>query len=334
MSNKIFLIILSFLTAMFFSFVLRFGGDVEYFIYENDSSWRNGLMSFIIRPLYGFTGSVQLLAVVWAILFCLMLNSLRRKLTFSHLLYVFMFSPFLLFPSKESIVAFFAILWTGAAISYKYRNYLYFPVIFILRPFFLPTLAFSLLLSSTSRIILLAVTAGACCLALPFLPSLMAMWPIYLESYFSYAHGYFASAQYAGTTDWIFVNEAKFFPISWTTFLHFASRSLIPFWMLGLGSISAYFYFFLYCFSMVTAFIWSRNALSKGGFRRPSAAAALIVVIAVLAASPLLISNAGSAVRYISVLPFVALIASSIPAVSRVQTRSEPECDGGGEAYG
>jgi hypothetical protein len=215
---------------------------------------------------------------------------------------VIILGPFLLIPSKESLVflsflVFIRLLMKG----FKYRAMLAISILFIVRPFFAPIfLVLMMIWWSNKPIKLKYIYISFTLLAIIYL--LLNTQNIdYINGYLI---GYYQDALDAGSTDWEFIESAKNQTSLALLLAQVLFRCLIPVWMLFLGATSS-IYFLLYIFiefvSIVTIYFLLKNCNYK--YLKINTIALFLIAITPL--SILLVTNAGSAVRYIAILPLI-----------------------------
>jgi hypothetical protein len=119
-----------------------------------------------------------------------------------------------------------------------------------------------------------------------------------------YLIGYYDNALNAGTTDWEFIEHVRNETSITSLLLTILSRCFIPVWMLFLGGAGTlYFIWYLIVEFTSITIIYSFIKNHNYGFLKIHTFA--VFSVAIIPISILLVTNAGSAVRYISVIPLI-----------------------------
>ena len=102
----------------------------------------------------------------------------------------------------------------------------------------------------------------------------------------------------AGTTDFNFISDQSQSSSIFESIINCVVRTFFPFWMIQFNSFTAKYYFVAYCLSVISsAIIMCSNKNRMILF--------LTFLLTMILLSPFVSVNAGSAARYVSVLPFI-----------------------------
>lgn len=299
-------ILVYFLIIAYISFALISGyqGDVEYYIEVDDGSIRNFLVGAVVKALFFLYKSVYFVIYIWAFCFFTILLLYKKIIPLNFYLCLIPLFPFVVIPSKEGLALVFIVI--AFSCLKKISNISYLTLLMgvcLLRPFFLIFVILSLIVNLNKRLVFFVIIVFLILFCtLVFIPINNPL----LDGYYSYAVGYFVGATEAGATDWDFVNG--FNDLSLINKITSVSlRSLFPVWMIG-KSFNQMAYFIIY--SAILLYSWYMlNYLSiilKYNYHKLFSF--LLLLSVVLVSSPLLVSNAGSSVRYISILPFLIML--------------------------
>lgn len=304
--RKKILLILGFLAVVALTTLTGHQGDLDYFINTDDGSFRNGLISAVILPLTFISSSPIFIILSWAIIVTLSLYLVLDKFNLHYFMYVAMFSPFLLFPSKDSLVLLLFTISIVCGQRYKFIYLVLCSAIMLIRPYYaLITVyiaarrlfpKFNISIYVVSLVLVLFVVAGV--LGYEQFNEIM-------NSFLSYTVGYFYAAEEAGTTDWNFLNSMSISEFNYYIIVEFLVRALFPLWMVKLDGVSSKIYFLMYvyliCYSM--SIVIKNNKIMRSAKRNTFAS--VVLLLSILPAMPILITNAGSSVRYLCTLPLL-----------------------------
>jgi hypothetical protein len=294
-------IIVSFLFAS-----LGYIGDLEYYS-NNSDSIRNTLMNLILKPAQVFS-SHSLTIAYWLALFLLVVVALPVKL--SRILWVQLgaCSMYLCFPSKDSLAFLMAFISIYLLENLRFRSALIFLFIgSVARPWLLPIPLFILLNSPHIRLQYKAVAVSL--LALYLFPNLsLENLANINQSYYSYAHDYFASALQAGATDIEFLRTLNDSLLSQNYNLSvFATRALLPLWMINIETPFKVLYLSQYTLSMSISLFYLPIHLHESETKEVNTNNKAMILLLYLTTfgliTPLIVTNAGSAARYMSSMP-------------------------------
>ena len=284
-------------------------GDLSYYISTNDNSLRSIFGSGLFRIIWLATGNYTSVIVLWSVIIFFTLKSVIKYLDLTSKIIMFTLSAYLCFPSKESVILFYFLLITKV---YSNANVMAKISILIatvpIRPMLVPQIVFHQMpIKLTSLIIFLFLLVFGCVVI--FFGQTMATA---IESTVilaqSYSYGYFRTAEQAGSTDYTFLeNLPSMAPYDYLkTGLQ---RLFNPIWMLELN-LTSKIYFAQYC--LIVIYVIKRSLTAKGPYNRIflSLMGSLISFMLLM---PLTIVNAGSAVRYNSILIITILLFTNVP---------------------
>lgn len=275
-------------------------GDIVYYLENNDSSFRNGVMFYIFRTLNVLNSSLFYIIFLYSLSAFLILKTALKTIPKELTFYSLILSPFLFFPSKENVSLVFLFLSLKfSSENRRFRSLLLLITAIALRPFYFPLLILFFKKAKAIHIILILFLIFIFYCWMPQYALRLDFTEI-LQTFIGYSKGYFESAINAGTTDFLFLNdleEKKILKIIFEMYY----RIIFPFWILFLPGISKYLYLFLYLFiAYFTLKVLSSNfSLKKGVLRN-----ILYLLFGLFGTLPLVTINAGSAIRYLSLLPF------------------------------
>jgi hypothetical protein len=289
------LFFLSFSLLLTVVLVVLFGhiGDVIYYLNVRDGSLRNGLMSLYLSPFFLLSDRVSFLILLYASILWLFLAYMRKYFSLKFYVYIFVYFLFFFIPSKESLslvlLMFSSKFLLSKAKSLFWIGHFFLALVVVIRPFlllfYLYWLSPKFFLFSLTMYAIYILTLGN---SLDFIDFLYG----YMTNYFSYAED-------AGSTDFVFLRYFEENEISFYDFPLLIVRSILPVWMLTVNSFFKLYYFFMYCLALFSALKFFHLGTSKK----------LIFFLLFLPFLPIVITNAGSAARYISILPlFVGVL--------------------------
>lgn len=277
--------------------------DLEYYLYDSGESARTGLMKIAVYPFFYVTENLDAICILWGAFFIGVAIKLQRNLSVISCYLLIILGPFLLIPSKESLVSFSFLVFISLLVGgFKYRAMLAISILFLVRPFFAPIfLVLMMIRRSKKPIKLIYIYLSFIFIALL---AYLLFYTQAIEYINGYLIGYYEGALDAGSTDWGFIEDARNQTSVALLLASVLFRCLMPFWMLFLGGTSS-IYFILYLFiefiSIISIYLFIKNYNYR--FLKIYTIALFLIAIAPL--SILLITNAGSAVRYLSILPLI-----------------------------
>jgi hypothetical protein len=291
-----------FLCTSIFIIATNHHGDLEYYLYNFGEFDRTELMKIVVSPLFFITENLDAICILWGALFTWVAIKLQCNLSLISCYLLILLGPFLLIPSKESLVFLSFLMFISLLVrGFKYRAMLAISILFLVRPFFAPIfLVLMMVWGSKKPLKLIYIYLSLILVALIYL-----IFNTQTIGYINgYLVGYYDSALNASSTDWEFIEEAR----NQTSVAIFLAsilfRCLIPIWMLSLGGTSL-IYFILYilieCVSIITIYLF----IKKKHYKYLKINTISLFLIAIAPLSILLVTNAGSAVRYISILPLM-----------------------------
>jgi hypothetical protein len=277
-------------------------GDLEYYLYDIGEFDRTELMKIVVSPFFFITENLDAICILWGAFFTGVAIKLQRNLSVMSCYLLIFLGPFLLIPSKESLIFLSFLIFISLLVrGFKYRAMLTISILFLVRPFFAPILLVLMMVwGSKKPLKLIYIYLSFILIALVYLIFNTQT----IEYINGYLIGYYDRALNAGSTDWEFIEEAR---NQTSVALFLASilfRCLIPVWMLSLGGVSSiYFiwYTLIECISIITIYL----LIKKRHYRYLKINTITLFLIAIAPLSILLVTNAGSAVRYISILPLM-----------------------------
>ena len=296
---KIITISISWIITIILVFLTNHHGDLDYYINEKDNSLRNNLISFIIYPLTILSTDKSIISYLWASIFSFVLIRYSKYLTSQQSIAIMMLSPFFLVPSKEGLVLIISFLAMILIKRGKYQTgYLMLLIVCLIRPFFAPLIISIIAINYNKRYFSYVLIAYiiALLMAINFEPEL-------LQIITSYSVGYYQSSEFAGTTDWLFLDNAQSKTGEVDLILEILIRSLIPIWMLNLGFQGKIYFIWYIGIIYFTVIILYKNSILKKNYSLFNII--FFILIGIIPGSVLLVTNAGSAVRYLSPLPFL-----------------------------
>ncbi|QWE18968.1 hypothetical protein [Polynucleobacter corsicus] len=259
-------------------------------------------MKIAVYPFFYVTENLDAICILWGAFFIGVAIKLQRNLSVISCYLLIILGPFLLIPSKESLVflsflVFISLLMGG----FKYRATLVISILFLVRPFFAPIfLVLMMIRRSKKPIKLIYIYLSFILIALVYL-----LFNTQAIEYINgYSIGYYEGALNAGSTDWGFIEDARNQTSIALLVATIFFRCLMPIWMLFLGGTSSiYFiwYVFIEFISIMTIYLFIKNF----HYRYLKINTIALFLIAITPLSILLVTNAGSAVRYISILPLI-----------------------------
>jgi hypothetical protein len=278
-------------------------GDLNYYINESDESIRNSIMSIALKPLTYFNKNVFFIASTWSIFVGLLFYYKKKFIPKIFFIYAIILSPFIFFPSKDSLAVIFSLIGIVLLSKNIIINLLIVILIVAVRPFyalaFLITLGhvfFKTKIEKIFAILLLLVITTYTYFVLG-----LNIDDI-ISNFFSYSFGYFYAAEYAGTTDWKFIEFAQGIGSSSELFVSMILRAIFPVWMISIHSLTSKLYFVIYIFVLIVTF---KVILNKVNLKNKVKEMIIIFLAAMILMLPFLVTNSGSSIRYISSLPFI-----------------------------
>lgn len=311
--KKPFFLLAAILTVNVLVYLTGHQGDLSYFLNESDGSLRNSLMSIILTPVTIISINEFFIATTWSMFVGWLIYINRRNIPKILFIHTFLLSPFILFPSKESLVVIFSVI--GVAIISKniLFSYVFGILIAVVRPFYSLALLAALSVSFIKTMVLKILWFLASCLVVGYSIIYYGDYASdVISAYFSYSIGYFDSAEDAGSTDWKYIESIKEKEAGIDLFMSFIGRSLFPFWMLSIPGITPKAYFFIYLFNFfvcIKIIYCGSNNDSNIELKR---AMIFVFLGSLLMLLPILVTNAGSATRYISSLPYFLYLIKKI----------------------
>lgn len=297
-------------TSFFLVYFTGYQGDLDYFLNIDDGSARNTLMTLVIIPLSFISNSPQIISYLWLAMVGLFIFRATKQFQFSFFVYIFLVAPFLLLPSKDGLAFIFAMigLMSNMRIGLILKLIIYI-LIFILRPFYGLLIFYFFIITHFKKYklliylnILICIIIFSCFYELNN-KDLLIKW---LE----YTTGYFNTATEAGSTDWLFIDAFNPEASILSNSLQIISRAIFPIWMIGIGSMTACAYFFIYVYCIFYSAVILRNGASSSKQKKIPIVRLCYLGLFLVPAAPLLVTNAGSAARYISLLPCICLLLS------------------------
>lgn len=284
---------------------LNHKGDLDYYLYQNDdTSIRNYLISLPLKSFAIINKSISFIILSYsAILFYFTLR-FRKYLNKYLLFYLLLFSPFLFFPSKESLTFILVLSIFQLAFKRKWIILILLSVISILRPFYFPLILLIVFQLYFSKLSITFLFFSGSLLFSIFFFLYQEQLIMAFEIFKSYGVDYFENSVSAGTTDFKFIETLK------NSSPRVALKSLIwrtynPSWMLNLNSFTKYFYFGCYLLLFFLGFKFL--SLDKKKIFRIHERF-LIIVVGTIGILPLVSINAGSAIRYLSPMPLLVFL--------------------------
>lgn len=270
-------------------------------------------MSIMLTPVTIISKNEFFIATIWTMFVGWLIYINRRYIPEILFIYTFLLSPFILFPSKESLVVVFSIIGVAVISKNILFSYVLAILIVVVRPFYslalLAALSVSLIRTMTLKILLFLAS------------SLVVGYSVInysdyagdvISAYFSYSVGYFDSAENAGSTDWQYIEILKEKEAGLDLFMSFIGRSLFPIWMLYIPGITPKAYFFIYLFTFYVCMKIIYCGPNNDYDVKIKRAMIFVFLGSLLLMLPILVTNAGSAVRYISPLPYFLFLIKNL----------------------
>lgn len=302
------IILLAIFIPIVICYTTGYVGDVPYFVFVDDGSWRNGLMRLLCLPVFYLTGSIDAVVFCYVAGIGLIYIKFYKYLKTDYLILLCLFSPYVMFCSKDSLAV--VVLSIGLFVLYKEINR---PVVVIvlslvcmLRPYLTPI---ALLFYYKNNLFVIKIVASVLLIVFGFIFIFNDNLLYKLLGYYTaYPVKYFMAFTDAGTTDFEFIYEFGG-ANEYEKIILILLRTFAPVWMLQLQSITAKLYFFMY----VTAAIGTIYFINKYIKTRIDKIVLYLGVLCVLIAiGPLVVSNAGSAARYMATIPFFSYFISMV----------------------
>jgi hypothetical protein len=293
-------------------------GDLQYYLVQRDGTIRNGIVGNLLLPIYKIIENEQAITFVWALAVTGAIYSARRYISFQMCAYIALVAPFILIPSKESVVA-LMLCAIGVPFFKNIRvRHLIFIVAILLRPQYsviLSILLFSKLsykfLCVASTLLLLGTTTIIFITESAF-EELLKIW-------LAYVNGYFIFDSNAGSTDYGFLANFDLQDPIEKNIVEIGFRALLPIWIMNIDSKLAPFYA-VYYIIIISYSTWLLKAhFHLRGRMELLTAYVGIAILAILPAAPLLVTNAGSTIRYLSVLPILIYLMRVRSRCNKVQ---------------
>lgn len=283
-------------------------GDLNYYINVNDNSIRTLFSSVIFKLIWSIIPNYTYLILIWSLLIYIISSRVIKYLNNYSKATILSISPFLFFPSKESML--FLIFMISIILFRKHEKIKQLTIMvssLIVRPMLLP-----LILFSYSKKLMYILGYIAILIFLIFFLTFENIWQSIEQLFFiarSYAYGYFASANLAGSTDFEFLNsmnDMRIIEFMLTSFFRF----MFPVWMLDLN-LSSKIYFCIYFNILIFSAIHFSSVRPSQSNLFAFLITYFVIGICLIGFLPLCITNAGSAVRYLSIVFVVVLFASA-----------------------
>lgn len=296
-------------TTFFLVYLTGYQGDLDYYLNVDDGSARNTFMTLVVSPLTFISTNPQTISYIWLTIASLFLFKATKQLTLIFFIYLFLTAPFLLLPSKDGLAFIFAMI---VLISNKNVNQLLkisiYLLILLLRPFYGFLILYLIIIILFNKKIRLSayVLIGIFFMAILFLVETLNQNSI--SAWLSYAIGYYSSATEAGSTDWLFINSFDPEVNLLSNSLLVIGRAFFPVWMIVVGSLTGWAYFFIYIYCILYSVEILRHHSSDAKINNSYFKITCILILVLIPAAPLLITNGGSAARYISLLPSICLL--------------------------
>jgi hypothetical protein len=283
-------------------------GDLNYYIFANDNSIRTLFSTLIFKLIWFITPNYTFLILIWCVLIYLISSRVIKYLNNYSKVTIVSVSPFLFFPSKESVLfLFFMISIILFSNHKKIKRLIIMTSTLVVRPMLMP-----LILFSYSKKLLYILGYISIFFFLIFFVAVENIWQSVEQLFFiarSYAYGYFASANSAGSTDFEFLNSMNDMGIiefMQTSFFRF----MFPVWMLDLN-LSSKIYFCIYINILIFCAIHFSSYRPSPSNLFTFLITYFVIGICLIGFMPLCVTNAGSAVRYLSLAFIVVLLISS-----------------------
>lgn len=278
-------------------------GDLQYYTSNYDYSWRTLLSTSNYRILFQLTGNYTILILVWSIILFILCKITISRLSLIGKILLLVNSPFLFFPSKESTIFVLFLLARFLIRNFRMpRTLSLIAFLSIIRPMLIP-----LLFSNTmQRIAFILLICGA--VSTLFIADIITSIITSIEIAKAYSYGYFITAENAGSTDYEFLHSIP----DTDAFEYLKSimvRILFPIWMLNLG-LTGKMYFLIYCLNLVYTLTSVLKSFSTGAGAVTVAVSLIFFTMSLAMFAPLCVVNAGSAVRYLSIIILPALMHS------------------------
>lgn len=304
-THKTLLLVLSLLCTSIFIVATGHHGDLEFYLYLSGSSPRTGLMKVVVYPFSLITQNLDAICIMWGSVVVGLSIHLQRYLSKAACYLLLMLGPFLLMPSKESLVFLCCLISVSLYISgRKYFALLPSVILILVRPYYVPIVVILLIIGIRKKPIRLTI--------IYFLIIIGGLYLLFtsenmIDTLNGFVINYYQGALDAGTTDWDFIEVARHESNITNYFGLILFRCLMPVWMLEVGIAGkAYFiwYITIEIVSLRTIYLFIGNA----GYKYLGFNSIILYLISLLPACVLLVTNAGSAVRYISLLPLILQI--------------------------
>jgi hypothetical protein len=302
-NKKTYLILIAVIIVNILIYATGHQGDLNYYINESDESIRNSIMSIVLKPLIYINRNVFFIATAWSILVGLIFYLNKNFIPKIFFIYTIILSPFILFPSKDSLVIIFSLIGIVLLSKNIFVNLLIVILIVAVRPFyalaFLIALGFIFIKTKIRKIfasiILLIVTTYTYLLFGLNIDNI-------ISSFYSYSFGYFYAAEDAGTTDWKYIEFVQGIGSSYEIFVSMILRALFPIWMIAIQSLTSKLYFIIYIYVLIVSI---KIIFYKANIKNNNKQMTIIFLASLFLMLPFLVTNSGSSIRYISTLPFI-----------------------------
>ena len=282
-------------------------GDLNYYVNVNDNSTRTLFSTVIFKFIWSLIPNYTSLILIWSFLIYLISSRVIKYLNNYSKITIVSVSPFLFFPSKESMLFLCFMISIILFRNQRIKQLAIMTSSLIVRPMLLPFILFSY-----SKKIMYILGYIAIFFFLIFFVAFENIWQSIEELFFiarSYAYGYFASANAAGSTDFVFLNSMNNMGIIEFMLTSFY-RFMFPIWMLDLN-LSSKIYFCIYFNILIFSVIHFSPVRQSHSNLFSFLITYFVIGICLIGFLPLCITNAGSAVRYLSVAFIVVLLNSA-----------------------
>ena len=264
----------------------------------------------LIQFFWFLTKSYAIVIILWSLLMFCMASLLIKYLDTHAKITVISLSPFLFFPSKESTLFLYFIILIVIFRRLKLIKYLLtiLAATFV-RPMIVPLCLYLNITRKQFLAVIIVIFFLTPVFLLRFDFQSILNETILLGAGFSF--DYFSGASVAGTsTDLEFLGKIK--TMTPLEFLYTGMfRFFFPFWMLDLN-LTSKIYFFIYSNVLIFSAVNLRKFVKQ--IKKPYSLFFYFIIVGFLLVGfmPLCITNAGSAVRYISIaiVPFILSVAS------------------------